>query len=187
MSYSWRTLTLAVNPCSSLISMWLIVVMPQLFLFYYDTHAVWLKLVCLFVFSLFFISFFFVFGLCKSQEAYRRWVCSTLIPYFAEPIDIRQNRNEENKENTNNNNNNNINYNNNVNNNEPNSKSLHPSLSDDGDEKTQVGLVSDDPVVFKILNRYAIWRMLELFDFSSFDFVQCTTWACVMKMKKNCL
>lgn len=25
------------------------------------------------------------------QEAYRRWVCSTLIPYFAEPDDIRQN------------------------------------------------------------------------------------------------
>lgn len=24
------------------------------------------------------------------QEAYRRWVCSTLIPYFAEPDDIRQ-------------------------------------------------------------------------------------------------
>lgn len=97
----------------------------------------------------------FHFHFDKSQEAYRRWVCSTLIPYFAEPIDIRQSRNEENKENTNNNNNNNnINYNNNVNNNnEPNSKSLHSSLTDEQDEKTQVGLVSDDPVVFKILNR----------------------------------
>ncbi|XP_055315527.1 uncharacterized protein LOC129575665 [Sitodiplosis mosellana] len=94
-------------------------------------------------------------GCNDCKEAYRRWVCSTLIPYFAEPIDIRQSRNKENKENTNNNNNNNnINYNNNVNNNnEPNSKSLRSSLTDEEDKKTQVGLVSDDPVVFKILNR----------------------------------
>lgn len=31
------------------------------------------------------------------QEAYRRWVCSTLIPYFAEPDDIRQNSTTVNK------------------------------------------------------------------------------------------
>lgn len=27
-----------------------------------------------------------------SQEAYRRWVCSTLIPYFVEPNEIQQNQ-----------------------------------------------------------------------------------------------
>lgn len=28
------------------------------------------------------------------QEAYRRWVCSTLIPYFAEPTDVLANKDQ---------------------------------------------------------------------------------------------
>lgn len=43
-------------------------------------------------FSFFSFAFFFLFpivffSLCL-QEAYRRWVCSTLVPYFAEPSDV---------------------------------------------------------------------------------------------------
>lgn len=69
-----------------------------------------------------------------------------MIPFFAEPIDIRQKRNTENKENTNN-----INK---YNDNDHNSMHLHSSIIDDKDGNTQVGLVSDDPVAVKLLNRY---------------------------------
>lgn len=48
------------------------------------------------IFFIFLFHFFFFYF----QEAYRRWVCSTLIPYFAEPDDIRQNKFVNNYDNT---------------------------------------------------------------------------------------
>lgn len=73
------------------------------------------------------------------QEAYRRWVCSTLIPYFAEPSDIRHKRSA-------------------------NEDSGHEFTSTalaikEIQSSTRIASHSvEDPVVFKILNRWVYFR-----------------------------
>lgn len=83
------------------------------------------------------ISFYF-------QEAYRRWVCSTLIPYFAEPDDIRQNLTT-------------VNKNGNISSTKASTSSSSRSSRNVNDVKENVltGLVDheEDPVLSRLLKR----------------------------------
>lgn len=72
------------------------------------------------------------------QEAYRRWVCSTLIPYFAEPADIRPKRD----------------VNRDIINNSTNIKVSNQNFKNKGDSSTtSLQIYGEDPLLSRVLNR----------------------------------